>query len=42
MPGLFVVRQKVAIGVAIDEILLIAEASFENEWEGQILFLPLG
>jgi hypothetical protein len=29
------------IGEAIEEILLIAEYSFEGEWEGQIRFLPL-
>ena len=30
------------IGLAIEEILLRAEASFPGEWEGQILYLPLG
>jgi hypothetical protein len=41
MPGLFEVRQELPIGVAIEEILLLAECSVEGEWEGQIRFLPL-
>lgn len=41
MPGVFEVSQDVPIGVAIEEILLLGECSFENEWENQIRFLPL-
>jgi len=41
MPGVFEVGQDVPIGVAVEEILLLAECSFENEWENQIRFLPL-
>ncbi len=41
MPGVFEVRQEVPIGVAIEEVLLLAECSLEGEWEGQIGFLPL-
>jgi predicted nuclease of predicted toxin-antitoxin system len=41
MPGVFVVSLKVPIGLAIEEILLIAVCSFEGEWEGQIKYLPL-
>jgi Domain of unknown function (DUF5615) len=41
MPGVFVVGQEMPIGQAIEEILLIAEYSLEDEWEGQIRFLPL-
>ena len=41
MPGLFEVSRKVAIGLAIEEIILIAECSIEGEWEGQVRFLPL-
>jgi hypothetical protein len=41
MPGLFVVLETVPISTAIDEVLLIAECSFEGEWEWQIRFLPL-
>ena len=29
------------IGRAIEDILLLAEASLDNEWEGQVRYLPL-
>jgi hypothetical protein len=41
MPGLFEVSQELPIGMAIEEILLLAECSVEGEWEGQIRFLAL-
>ena len=41
MPGLFEVSRRVSIGLAIEEIMLIAECSVEGEWEGQVRFLPL-
>src|SRR5262245_21670947 len=41
MPGVFEVKREVAIGVAIDEILLLAECSLHGEWEGQVRYLPL-
>ncbi|MDT4954720.1 MAG: hypothetical protein QOH63_2515 [Acidobacteriota bacterium] len=41
MPGVFELAQDVPIGQAIEDILLLAECSFEREWEGQIQFLPL-
>jgi len=41
MPGVFEVSRKVPIGVAIEDILLIAECSLEGEWEGQVRYLPL-
>jgi len=41
MPGIFEVSRKVSIGVAIEELLLIAECSLEGEWEGQVRYLPL-
>jgi hypothetical protein len=41
MPGVFEVSQQVPIGLAIEEILMLAECSFEGEWEGQVRFLPL-
>src|SRR5437763_9822099 len=40
-PGIFVVSQEIPIGLAIEEVLLIAVCSLEGEWEGQIRFLPL-
>jgi hypothetical protein len=41
MPGVFEVSRNVPVGLAIDEILLIAEHSLEGEWEGQVRYLPL-
>jgi hypothetical protein len=41
MPGVIEVNRSVPLGVAIEDILLLAEASHENEWEGQVLYLPL-
>lgn len=41
MPGVFEVSLLVTIGRAIEDILLLAECSFDNEWEGQIRYLPL-
>ncbi len=41
MPGLFEISRRVPVGLAIEEIILIAECSFEGEWEGQVIFLPL-
>lgn len=41
MPGLFEVSRRVPVGLAIEEILLLAECSLEGEWEGQVRFLPL-
>lgn len=41
MPGVFEVSRRVTVGLAIEEILLLAECSLEGEWEGQVRFLPL-
>jgi hypothetical protein len=41
MPGLFEANRSVPVGLAIEEIILIAECSIEGEWEGQVRFLPL-
>ena len=41
MPGVFEVPRTVPIGVAIDDILLLAHYSLDEEWEGQIRYLPL-
>lgn len=41
MPGVFEVPRAVPIGVAIEDILLIAECSLDGEWEGQVRYLPL-
>lgn len=41
MPGVFVVPAVLAIGDAIEELALIAEASLDDEWTGQVRYLPL-
>jgi hypothetical protein len=41
MPGVFEGSQDVSIGTAIDEILLLALCSDQDEWQGQVRFLPL-
>lgn len=41
MPGVIEVSQDVPIGDAIKELVLIAECSLENEWQNQVIFLPL-
>lgn len=41
MPGLFEMTRRVSVGLAIEEIILIAECSREGEWEGQVRYLPL-
>lgn len=41
IPGIFEVSRKVAVGVAIEDLLLLAECSEEGEWEGQVCYLPL-
>jgi hypothetical protein len=41
MPGVFEVSRDVPIGVAIEDLLLIAECSLEGEWEGEVRYLPL-
>jgi hypothetical protein len=41
MPGVFEVPRSMPVGKAIDDLLLLAEASREGEWEGQVRYLPL-
>ena len=41
MPGVIEVKRKVPLGIAIDDILLIAETCPRGELEGQIVYLPL-
>ncbi|MEA5502497.1 hypothetical protein VB735_05115 [Halotia wernerae UHCC 0503] len=41
VPGIFILNDKLTIGQAIDELILIAEASFDDEYQNQILHLPL-
>ena len=41
MPGVFEFGRNAPIGRAIEDILLLAEYSLDDEWEGQVLYLPL-
>jgi predicted nuclease of predicted toxin-antitoxin system len=41
MPGLFVISQDEATSRVIEDTILLAEVSLENEWEGQVNHLPL-
>lgn len=41
MPGVFEASTDVPVGLAIDDLLLIAECSHTGEWEGQVRYLPL-
>jgi hypothetical protein len=41
MPGVFEVAPTVPVGLAIEDILLLAESSLEGEWAGQVRYLPL-
>jgi hypothetical protein len=41
MPGFLEVRRDLAIGLVIDDLLLLIDASDEGEWDGQVLYLPL-
>ena len=40
-PGVFIVPQRMSIGEAVEEILLIVEGSEQPEWERRITVLPL-
>lgn len=41
VPGIFILNPDLNIGQNLDELILIAEASFEGEYQDQIVFLPL-
>jgi hypothetical protein len=41
MPGVFVVPNQLPIGQAIEDLVLLAEGSEEEEWDGQVRYLPL-
>lgn len=41
MSGVFAVHQTTAIGTAIDDLVLLVEASADDEWRGQVRYLPL-
>ena len=41
MPGVFGVPAESAIGEVVDDVLLLALVSHADEWEDQVLYLPL-
>ena len=41
MPGVFAVSRAVVISVAIEDLVLLAECSLDDEWDGQVRYLPL-
>ena len=41
MPGIFLIPQNLQIGEVIEILLLVEEGSLDNEWDGQIRYLPL-
>ena len=41
IPGIFILNTNLSIGQNIDELILIAECSFANEYQDQITHLPL-
>ena len=40
-PGVFLISQAVPVVVAVEAMLMIAEASEDKEWENQLTYLPL-
>ncbi|OKH25536.1 hypothetical protein NIES593_04115 [Hydrococcus rivularis NIES-593] len=41
VPGIFILNPNLSVGQNIDELMLIAEGSFDDEYQDQIIFLPL-
>ncbi len=41
MPGVFVLNDRMAVGLAIQEILLMVACSEQAEWSGRSVHLPL-
>jgi hypothetical protein len=41
MPGVFLCRSSITVRQAIEDLLILAGASGEGEWEGKVLHLPL-
>jgi predicted nuclease of predicted toxin-antitoxin system len=41
VPGIFILNPNLSIGRNIDELILIAQGSFEGEYQDQIIHLPL-
>jgi hypothetical protein len=41
MPGVFVINDRLPVGQAIEELLLVTTCSEASEWVGRVLYLPL-
>ncbi len=41
MPGVFVINDRLPVGRAIEELVLVATCSEASEWVGRVLYLPL-
>ncbi len=41
VPGIFILNADLSLGQNLDELMLIAEGSFAQEYQDQIVFLPL-
>ena len=41
VPGIFTINLNVSIGLVIEQLILIAGASYEDEYIDQIVFIPL-
>ena len=41
IPGIFILNPSLSLGQNIDELILIAEVAFEDEFQDQIVYLPV-
>lgn len=41
MPGVIIVDDQLAIGQAIEEIIILVGSSFEDEFENQVRYVPM-
>jgi hypothetical protein len=41
MPGVLIVSREIALGQAVENILVQLEATLAGEWEGQVRYVPL-
>ncbi|AOW98764.1 MULTISPECIES: DUF5615 family PIN-like protein [Moorena] len=41
VPGIFIINEDMSMGQIMEELIIIAEASIEDEYKDQISFMPL-
>ena len=41
VPGVFVISRSAPIGQVIEDLLLLLECSLEDDWQNQVIYLPL-